>query len=1071
MKTTINLDLPTNFLVVRTPLYALNDIDSFNSIEAILDFYRGHPYALKALQVASPNLYTEVIQCLDGTKKVTPKMVSTLLKYLLRMHYRCTPFGLFAGISRGEVSSSPQNDFTIETDEAQYRVDMDCLCALIRKLEAAPNLKTKLKYSPNPTLYKVGDYFRYVEYRLSTKNKGRTHHLVGIDALPHIDLVIEQARQGVLLSELVEVLLRWDSELSEEDIWAFLEQMVSSQVLVSELMPAVTGNELPLDRLITQLLNLEDKAVIVLQEMRDELQNVTDITKTLQKIEQQFEMLELKVNPARLLQVDTYRKTTNPVNITPEMLEDIKQSMLLLHNIERFRSKHNESKTNLGRFKKKFYERYEESEVPLLEVLDNEVGIGFPVNMEVMGHTPVLLKNIGLGSKGYRSSTYDWSLWQQFLLSKYSEAIANKDQVLRLTDKELKEEGFFSDDKQLPVVPLPNSMYVMANVVSEEKTHWYYHFAAGPSAANLLGRFCYLDEQLTENLRQSLKEEERQNPQVIYAELTHLPEDRVGNISLRPVLRDYEIPLLAKPAVDAAHVISLDDLLISVPRGQKVVIRSKKLNKEVIPRLSTAHNFHLKALPVYQFLCELQHQSMCTYLGWDWGALEKASFLPRVVYNKTILAPAQWAVPVKQLRECKKRVDFDAMLFKNWKSQGLPQKVVLADGDNELPLDIDNPLCVTLIYEKIQNSSGEILMLKECLKMTSNQLTNEYSNEVVIPISVTSAKAKEKKKSNQKIESQQKTHERLQNNSRKEPLLSKQEVGVEVVRSFYPGDEHWLYVKVYCGIKNSDRLLTEFIKPWVNEALQKQEVKQWFFIRYYDEVGGGHLRLRFKGEDSALILKSLHKVLIYCKKLDLVTFFQVDTYQRELERYGALNIENSEQLFFYDSQAVVALLDLLELEDPSSEEYRWLLAAMGIDRFLTDFGYDLTRKKALLEVLKDGFAREFGAGKYLKKQLSEKFRQCRQDLRKALLTPEETPLVSALEIFEMRSIGTKEVFDEVTDLRTANAQVPTDLEESYIHMWLNRMFGVKQRAQEMVIYDLLFQHYRSEIARQAKVLA
>ena len=122
-----------------------------------------------------------------------------------------------------------------------------------------------------------------------------------------------------------------------------------------------------------------------------------------------------------------------------------------------------------------------------------------------------------------------------------------------------------------------------------------------------------------------------------------MPESRIGNILLRPVLRNYEIPYLGKSAMPVENQIQVADLMVSVKNG-KIILRSQKLNKEIIPRLSTAHNYSFNALPVYQFLCDLQTQHFeKSGFGFNWGSLSTSyKFLPRAEYKNVILARAKW---------------------------------------------------------------------------------------------------------------------------------------------------------------------------------------------------------------------------------------------------------------------------------------------------------------------------------------------------------------------------------------------------------------------------------------------
>src|SRR6185312_15616780 len=72
------------------------------------------------------------------------------------------------------------------------------------------------------------------------------------------------------------------------------------------------------------------------------------------------------------------------------------------------------------------------------------------------------------------------------------------------------------------------------------------HAISGPSGASLLGRFCHGDADLTALVKAHLRDEEAQRPDAIFAEVVHLPEGRVGNVLLRPLLRAHEIAWLGR---------------------------------------------------------------------------------------------------------------------------------------------------------------------------------------------------------------------------------------------------------------------------------------------------------------------------------------------------------------------------------------------------------------------------------------------------------------------------------------------------------------------------------------------
>src|SRR6185369_3703820 len=104
-----------------------------------------------------------------------------------------------------------------------------------------------------------------------------------------------------------------------------------------------------------------------------------------------------------------------------------------------------------------------------------------------------------------------------------------------------------------------------------------------------------------------LRAEEKRAPEIVFAEVVHLPEGRVGNVLLRPLLRGYENPFLGRSGAPADRQIPAADLVLHVRDG-RVVLRSRRLDCEVVPRLTTAHShWSPRNLGVYRLLCALQH--------------------------------------------------------------------------------------------------------------------------------------------------------------------------------------------------------------------------------------------------------------------------------------------------------------------------------------------------------------------------------------------------------------------------------------------------------------------------------
>jgi thiopeptide-type bacteriocin biosynthesis protein len=295
--------------------------------------------------------------------------------------------------------------------------------------------------------------------------------------------------------------------------------------------------------------------------------------------------------------------------------------------------------------------------------------------------------------------------------------------------------------------------------------------------------------------------------------------------------------------------------------------------------------------------------------------------------------------------------------------------------------------------------------------------------------------------------------------------LKNQEISL-MKRKFIIGDE-WLYFKIYCGPKTADKVLVNVIKPLTNVLLSKGIITKWFFIRYADPKH--HLRIRFhlnNSESIIVIINEMNRLIKpYVDQL-VVNRVLIDTYSRELERYGSSSIEISEDLFFFDSQMVINFIDIFK--ENESDDIRWLFAIRAIDELLVDFGFEDLRKLSLLEFLKEEFAKEFAMNKYLKVQLDKKYRNNISKITNVFNSKHNDLEVNCIvDLLKNRSVKSKYIVQDLISRENLNTLERSlfELLPSFIHMMINRLFRSKQRQNELVIYFFLFKYYSSKIAK------
>jgi thiopeptide-type bacteriocin biosynthesis protein len=1043
---------PVDFFIIRTPFYPFNNLYGVNVRNLLSD-----PYFFEAIFLSSPSLTNEIEKYLGNhlPEKERVKLLLSVNRFNLRAGYRCTPFGLFAGISIGKISDETSINLCSQASyKKNIRLDTHFLGTVVQKLLSDSSIRDSIKWFSNNTIYSVYDKLRFIEYRVD--NHSRTHHLATVDDSEHVQTVLRKAQKGATIDDLAEVLST--DEISREDAVCFIEEMIAACLLVPELEPHVTGTEYH-HQLVEKLRPCfqKHKDVVNLFSIINRLstgnnQAAGNSISLFKSILEETKSIFPDLDADKLFQCDMFKPTT-ACTLNKAVAIELGNAIKLLSKVLPYTGQ-----ANLKEFKEAFTRRYEEQEIPLLEVLDSEAGIGYPVNAHVASDNSPLLTNLFIAPGNQpQTSAHQSTPWSKFLWRKLQATIRSNSHEIEILESEI--EPVLIQQQNIENF-LPDSAYTLGSVMATSNEELdkgnflvYHEVTAGPSAINLLGRFCHMNEELASLAKEALRKEEEAKPNCIFAEILHIPQARLGNILMRPVLREYEIPILTHASVDDADTISLSDLMISVRNG-RIFLRSKRLNKEVIPRLTTAHNFSMNPVPHYHFLCDLQFQGIKGGLSWNWGVLNEFPFLPRVRYGKTILSKARWVLNFDDLTSRKdvKDSELEELIITHFTKNEIPNTVTITQGDNQLPIDIRKTYCMKILAQDLKKYKS--LVLQECLFNDSNLFVKgpegTFTNEIIIPWY-----KQIEEKQNHPLNGEAKHIEK--------------EINPQS-RQFLPGSE-WHYVKIYCGVKTADLILTDVINPLTKELLDQGVISKFFFIRYQDP--DHHLRIRFKGNGNfyAEVTNRLNQALAPLLQANLVFNVQTEIYKPEMERYGPENMDKSESIFFADSVAALDILSLLEGDE--GDQLRWQFAIKGVNDLLDAFRFNNSMKKELMNWLSTNFAKEFNADNLgSKKQLSNKYREYRPVINLTFqeILDEQHNLFPVWQIFKTRKESISLYAVEILSLSKENKLSVgiNDLIASYIHMFLNRFLRSKQRMHEMVIYDLLHQHYKSMLAREKK---
>lgn len=662
----------------------------------------------------------------------------------------------------------------------------------------------------------------------------------------------------------------------------------------------------------------------------------------------------------------------------------------------------------LENFKQQFQRKFEYREVPLLIALDPELGVGY----DGLEMAPIVNPLVNfLKEKVQLNDTHpeiSYTPLHQFILSRIFQS------------KEIKLEEFDVEKKfQFRDLKIPNTF---SAIIQFDGRRIILAQAGGCTANALLGRFTLANNEIREHCRNLFKLEQEANPDIIFVDVSYQVEQKVDNVNRRNNIYDYELAILNY--FGTKH-LPFDDLLVSV-RDNEVLLRSKKHNKRVIPRLASAYNYTRSDLSLYRFLSDLQNQDLQTNLSFEARSLfPNLDYYPRLVYKNIILSPSMWKVPQK-FRKPHLLHEEQLVSLKIWlQDQKIPKYFKCGDADQ---------------YLYINSNTDEDLyhFLQYCKKKEHIYITEAFVQNTVLK------------------------------NEQQQPYLPEFVLSIAHSESNYisiptnlielhfhpesiqlPGGK-WLYFEIYMHSIRANAFLTKTLPHFLRKFTQ--QITNWFFIRY--NIPSFHIRLRLKTRDNVNLSELINVFYDHLNKdikTGIISDVQIKPYVRETERYSVDHIERVEKYFEFDSNRAIKLLSL-QYEDPAL----YFITIQFLKDVLNQLNLTPQDQLAYAKDIANHFVKEMHIDVQGFKRINEAYKHFQINYT-----------VKTTKVLERSHLVT--IDQAIKLLNKIEQGKRMNLLMDIIHMHINRLFISNQRIHELIIYQGLQKHLQAK-QRHSKLL-
>lgn len=858
------------------------------------------------------------------------KIQMTVRKYFNRARFRSTPYGYFSTVGFGTFTR--ETNTLVEFDEkiiAHSFVDWTATQLLQKE-----QFNTGLLFFANTTFYRVQHEIRFLQ---------RNEQDFQTAAIDHDELIWELLEFCNPPKKIDQIFSRFQ-HLDHEALTALMADLVSIQLLLTSNLTNIIGKDY-FKRIDAEAYQTRKKKYLISE---------------------------------RKIKEGAFDKT---------VFRHLPDLILSLQKI----SNANQS-SDLRTFRNNFIRRYEQAEVPLLEAIDPEAGIGYGnFTSQVNGSEITRLAGIPPKEDNNDNEDFRKQLYAQIL-----DAVE--------TGKAIELEKLLEDNKKGN--PLPNSLSAICTAFDD--TVWL-DFIGGASATSISGRFALAIPEIDTFCKDIAAWEQKANPEVLFFDIGYTKEINVDNINRRPAIYEKQLNILNYDT--SAQPLSVNDILISIQEGH-VVLRSKSLGKRLIPRMSTAYNHLRSDLSVLRLLLDIQYQGITTDLVPRITNMAPGlSYYPRIQFRNIIVSPATWKINDKIIKGVNSKNEQHSVLKTYLNEVITCNYLKVGHADQTLLLDVNSDADLVLLVDMLQKRKE--LFAEEAILPVSPVAIDHYHKPMLPQLVLTLYHPEQVYKPMRHPATEMATMDR---NS-----------------WVAPGNE-WLYFEIYISPYQSDLLLNQRISSFLQH--NRHLLNSWFFIRYSED--GDHIRLRLKLSKKQYgyqLINRLSEALTDELKSGIVSDIKLRVYRKEAHRYSPRLINQVEDHFCKDSKFVLSMLTAML---PDMAKYKLCVAVMEavayseiipIEEYLT-----------IARQIENHLSAEYNLSTDDYKEINKMYRT---------YLKQESPSLSRRARIQHQTMIASFIDTIRKYEKSKRAQIFADL----IHMHINRVFAKDQRLHELIVYN------------------